>query len=522
MTRSRLPLPSPGPAALMLAVGALLLSSAGAAEGPAAQAPVPQPAPGVERSVVTVFATVRRPEPLKPWSKQAPSEVTGSGVIIEGQRILTAAHVVRYASQIQVQANQSGNKVAASVVAVAQGIDLAVLKLDDETFFEGRPPLTRASTLPDVKEPVMAYGFATGGASLSITKGIVSRIEFVPYQQFASGLRIQIDAAINPGNSGGPAMAGDKMIGLAFGIFTKAQNIGYIVPTEEIELFLRDVAEGRRDGGKPALFDELQTLENPALRSYLKLPASVEGIVVGEPYARDSGTTPLRRWDVITHIGEVAIDNQGKIKLGTNHRVSFRYLVQKIARDGKVRLKVWRGGQSMALDVPVGPDRPTAVPALNGAYPPYFIYGPLSFTVATDAFLGNIGAVMSSGPGAALAAFSLMSRSLDRPAFPGEEIVLVSSPFFPHKLAVGYSPATGRQVKTVNGVAVKNLRHLVEMLRDCRQEMVVFEFAGHGFETMVFPHKEMLAATAEILSDNDIRSRGSPDTLAVWDAKPER
>ena len=64
--------------------------------------------------------------------------------------------------------------------------------------------------------PVLAYGFPTGGTSLSITKGIVSRIEFIGYNFPVSGLRIQIDAAINPGNSGGPAIAGDKMIGLAF------------------------------------------------------------------------------------------------------------------------------------------------------------------------------------------------------------------------------------------------------------------------------------------------------------------
>jgi len=65
----------------------------------------------------------------------------------------------------------------------------------------------------------------------------VSRIEFVPYNFPVSGLRIQIDAAINPGNSGGPAVAGDQMIGLAFSGYNDAQNIGYIIPNEEVELF---------------------------------------------------------------------------------------------------------------------------------------------------------------------------------------------------------------------------------------------------------------------------------------------
>ncbi|HXI78134.1 MAG TPA: serine protease, partial [Steroidobacteraceae bacterium] len=219
--------------------------------------------PAIENSVVKVFATLRYPDPFKPWSKQAPSEVTASGVVIEGKRILTNAHVVLYASQVQIQANAAGDKVPATVVAVAPGIDLAILQLDDASFFDTHPPVARASKLPQIKDAVLAYGFPTGGNSLSITKGIVSRIEFVAYNYPVSGLRIQVDAAINPGNSGGPAIAGDKMIGLAFSkLGGDTQNIGYIIPNEEVDLFLKDVADGSYDG-KPAMYDELQTLENP-------------------------------------------------------------------------------------------------------------------------------------------------------------------------------------------------------------------------------------------------------------------
>jgi S1-C subfamily serine protease len=113
-------------------------------------------------------------------------------------------------------------------------------------FFDTHPPVARASQLPRIKDTVLAYGFPTGGSSLSITKGIVSRIEFVSYNFPVSGLRIQVDAAINPGNSGGPAIAGDKMIGLAFSkLGGDSQSIGYIIPNEEVDLFLKEIAGGR-------------------------------------------------------------------------------------------------------------------------------------------------------------------------------------------------------------------------------------------------------------------------------------
>ena len=42
--------------------------------------------------------------------KNSPQQVKGSGVVIEGRRILTNAHVVQYASQIYVNSNQSANR----------------------------------------------------------------------------------------------------------------------------------------------------------------------------------------------------------------------------------------------------------------------------------------------------------------------------------------------------------------------------------------------------------------------------
>jgi S1-C subfamily serine protease len=471
--------------------------------------------PAIEGTVVKVFSTMRLPDPYKPWTKQSPSEVTGTGVIIEGKRILTNAHVVLYASQVQVQAHQSGDKISATVVAISPGIDLAVLKLDDESLFDTHPALARASVLPDIKEPVLAYGYPTGGNSLSITKGIVSRIEFTSYNLSVSGLRIQIDAAINPGNSGGPAIAGDKMIGLAFSNLGGAQNIGYIIPNEEIELFLADVADGSYDG-KPAMFDELQTLEHPALRTFLKLEKGVEGIIVHEPYSTEPGY-PLKEWDVITKIGDAAIDDQGMIKIGANLRVRFQYLIQQKAKEGKVPLTIVRSGKAQAIELPVRAERPMLIYDLQGGYPPYFVFGPLVFSTATAQFMNGIGGAMNL---LSAIASPLATRRGDKPAFAGENLVIVSSPFFPHRLSKGYSNPISRVVDTVNGKHVNNLNHLVELLRDAKDDFITLEFAGRGMEALVFSRKDCLAATEEILTDNGVRYQGSPDTLAVWKGKP--
>jgi S1-C subfamily serine protease len=470
----------------------------------------------VANSVVKVFSTMRYPDLVKPWSKQAPIEASGSGVVIEGHRILTNAHVVLYATQVQVQANEAGDRLSATVVAIAPGIDLAVLKLDDESFFDSHASLARASKLPQIKDAVLAYGFPTGGSSLSITKGIVSRIEFTPYNFPVSGLRIQVDAAINPGNSGGPAVANEKMIGLAFSkLGGGAENIGYIIPNEEIELFLKDIADGHYHG-KLAMFDDLQSLENPALRSYLKVDKSVEGVVVHKPYHSED-TYPLKMWDVITRIGDAPIDNQGMIKLGRDLRVSFHYLVQKVAHDGVLPLTVLRGSQTLKIRLPVSTERPTLVSDLNGGYPSYFVYGPLVFSRATWQFLPTMeksGGTRSLN----LIASPLITRALDAPSADLQELVVISSPFFPHKLGIGYSNPMGHIVSKVNGVPVQSLSQLVALLRDLREDFVKIEIDQEGGESLVFPRARMNAATEEILTDNDVRAQGSADTMAVWQA----
>jgi S1-C subfamily serine protease len=479
--------------------------------------PAPAVAAAVSNSVVKVFSTVRRPDPLKPWSKSAPQEISGSGVVIEGKRILTNAHVVGYASQVEVQAGQSGDKVPATVVAIARGMDLALLKLDDESFFDTHPAVRRGNGLPDVGEAVFAYGYPIGGNSLSTTKGVISRIEFVPYSYGNSGLRIQVDAPINPGNSGGAVVAGDKLVGLAFSGVVNAQNIGYIIPNEEIELFLKSAA-ANKGNDKLSMWDDMQTLENPVLRQFLKLDKSVEGMVVSHPASKDAAY-PLKEWDVITHIGEYPVDNQGMVKLGQNLRVRFQYHLQHVAKDGKVPLTVLRNGKAMQVQLLVGGPRKLLIPDLNGDYPSYFVYGPIVFSRATAEYLSFI-----SANAAALNAFSfngnpLVTRRGDQPDAEHDELVVVASPFFPHKLVAGYGQHFGSVVESVNGVHVKSLRHLVQLLRDLKDDLVVFRFEQRYGETMVLPRKAVLEATDGILQDNGIRTQGSSDMMAVWNGK---
>ena len=162
-------------------------------------------------SVVRIYCTHSEPNFIMPWQRQKQGSSTSSGFVINIQSdpndhtngfkkyILTNAHAVEYGSIIQVKKRQSESKYLAKVLAVGHECDLAILDIEDSTFWNDIKPLTFGPYLPDLQDEVSVIGYPVGGDSISISSGVVSRIEMQEYAQASAQLlAIQIDAAINP------------------------------------------------------------------------------------------------------------------------------------------------------------------------------------------------------------------------------------------------------------------------------------------------------------------------------------
>jgi hypothetical protein len=224
---------------------------------------------------------------------------------------------------------------------------------------------------------------------------------------------------------------------------------------------------------------------------------------------------------VITKIGDTPIDADGKVAIRYDLRLSASYLVQKYAKNGLLPLTVFRNGNLVTINLPVGTQRELVIPYLLDATPRYFIFGPFVFSQTTQDYLERLG---NQRPGTfGRKPSPLITRRQDRPAFDNEELVVVASPLFPHRITKGYDDPNRSVISEVNGVPVRNLRHLVELLRDNRDEQISFKFASSGVlthETMVFNRKDLLDATGKILEENGIRYPYSQDLRAVWEAAP--
>lgn len=466
----------------------------------------------VSQAVVKIHVTSRPPDFAQPWARGNPKQVSGSGVVIAGQRILTNAHVVDYSTRILVQGYQSSERFPATVLAVSPEMDLALLAVEDPGFFTDRPALELDSELPSPKDTISAHGYPIGGEQLSVTEGIVSRIEFSRYQFAAMGLRIQVDAGLNPGNSGGPAIRDGKVAGIVFSTVRSAENIGYVIPAREVQFFLDDVADGVYDG-KPRFYGFLQSVENPTLRTRLGLPPGTGGLMIRDPVI-ESEDYPLKSWDVITHVGPHELDIKGNVRIHENLNVSFRYLLTELVEDGTLPMTILREGESQQVRVPVARNMPVLVPFLKGKYPRYFIFGPLVFTTGSQDLVSRL------NPNNQLALRArknpVLLRQFDRPAYDGEELVILSLRMFPHPLVEGYDQQSFAAIRRVNEVDIKNLTHLVETIRDSEGDYLSIEFHG-SYESFVLPREEMFTATETILEDEGIRKPYSDDLREIWE-----
>ena len=227
----------------------------------------------------------------------------------------------------------------------------------------------------------------------------------------------------------------------------------------------------------------------------------------------------LHERDVITHVGPHALDRSGNVRLGDDLQVLFTYYIPQLAHDGVAPFSVLRDGQTMTVEAPVTANRKRAIPPLDGGYPDYFILGPMVFSTASSEMVQALSSDKFWLAFLAAQRSALLTRATDPQAFEGEEIVIVPSQFFSHRLTKGYGAPALHVVDKVNGTAVKNLVHLVELLRDSKDEFLEFKFGGSQAETIVFRRQEMIDATEDILTDNGIRKQFSDNLQAVW--KPQ-
>jgi len=282
------------------------------------------------------------------------SQAQGSGIEVDKQGdILTNAHVVGGASQVQVQFS-NGQTTTGQVKGVDQSADLAVVQISVSQD-QLHPLATGNSDTLQVGDTALAIG-TPFGLQGSFTAGIISglnRTTTAPNGRALTGM-IQTDAPINPGNSGGPLLdARGQLIGVNDSIDSPVEGnvgVGFAIPVNRATSLLKPLETGQAVQ-HPWLGISGETL-TPTTASQLGIRGASSGVlvvdvVVNGPAAKaglQASGQPDASDDVIT-----GIDGRS---LSTIDQLT-QYLDTKKVGD-RVTLTVVRNGQKTSISVTLG------------------------------------------------------------------------------------------------------------------------------------------------------------------------
>jgi S1-C subfamily serine protease len=489
----------------LLAVASLLGFPALAAKDPNKTAQK-----AIESGVVKISVHSNPPNLLFPWQKVGTQSASGSGVIIDGNRILTCAHVVEDAVSVEVKRAGMSEPFVADLAYVGHDCDLALLTVKDERFFQGATPLELGG-MPDVQDPVSVHGFPIGGDTISVSSGIVSRIEVSTYvHSFENLLEAQIDASTNPGNSGGPVVADGRLVGIAIETLEDAENIGYMVPTPVIRHFLDDVSDGIYDGF-PRLGADLQPLKSGAHRQSLGMKEGQTGALVCRVDHGSPASQALQSGDVLLEIDGHAVANDMTIQRPGLGRVSLSEAYRSKQIGESFSLALLRGGQRMQREVELTRHQFLVAGRRDEDEPEYFVFGGVLFQPLTIKYLTYFNEVPFH---LANHAFIQNSVSEDR-----RQVILIQK-VLPHPVNRGYQKWEDLIVDRVNGIVPRDMGHLAQIIDSSDEPWLEIVTEDQSFMVLSLPR--VRAAQQAILNSFGIardRSPGLRGSSAVADAR---
>lgn len=447
------------------------------------------------RSVVKVMTTSDAPDYEQPWQTEGPDAAVGSGAIVmtpRGPRVLTNAHVVQNQVFIEVRRYGKTRKFEAVVEGVGHVCDLALLKVKDAGFAKGADAFP-IGDLPVLGDRVAALGFPIGGERLSITEGVVSRIEVYPYAHSQRHLlAVQIDAAINSGNSGGPVVKGGEIVGIAFEALDEAENVGYMIGAPIVKHFLRDIEQGVSDGF-PDLGVVVQPLESKAHRRSLKLsPNSHSGVLITGVMHGGSADGILKEGDVLLTLDNKYVAADGSVSFRKGERIDMGHQVAKRHVGDSIPVKVNRKGKEHTFKVRLSPPRYLVAEDAYDVKPTYYLYGGLLFVPLSRDLLKTWGPEWwQDAPPEIIAIYENEICTSTR-----SEVVVLQK-VLADRVNQGYHDVEMLIIDQVQGRNIRHLKDLIRIAESAKGEFIRFQ--GSDGQLIVLERAQVEESSAGIL-----------------------
>jgi len=333
---------------------------------------------------------------------------------------------------------------------------------------------------------------------MSVTKGVVSRIEYQRYAHSGENLlAVQVDAAINSGNSGGPIISDGKLIGVVMQRRLKADNIGYMVPIPILKHFLKDIEDGKLDGF-PGLGVQTQDMRNPAIKRKHHVPEGVTGALVYHVNYNSPAKGIIQVNDVITAIDGHKVTDSEQAEYRPNEYISHWFYLDQHQIGDTITFDILRNGEAKTVKVKLARDyNPYRLVPYEffDKEPVYFIWGGFVFMPLTTNYM-------------------LETKWTPEEAYQwsteDKQEVVVLSQVLADSINKGYHNISDIIVDKINGKHFANIKEFYHILKTSTDDYITFE-DKFGYQ-VVMDRKAAEARNDYILKRYNIR-RGISQAL---------
>ncbi len=438
----------------------------------------------------------------EPWNQKGLSENWACGCAVSANEVVTTAD--RVANMVFIKALRSGQNefINAKLKVVDYQANLCLIQLDPNQLSK---PLTPLAFSQDYKKgaAVDTYWLAADNRIYS-KRGYLDRVSVQKVEtSYGKYLRYVVSDVSQRTDSGEVYCAGTSPIGIA--CWANNENESGLIPAETITQFLKVARDGSYEGFGSAGFVITQLLD-PAMRSYLKMPASINnGVYVSDVFNLGTGSDCLKAGDVILKIDENVIDSSGLYTHPKYGQLEFNHLITSKSAGEKIKFEVWRDGNTAGIQTVVKNFRSSEMLVPYYEYdqqPEYVVVSGFVFQKLTREYLAEFGPDMAGSAPSNLYYYYL--ESAFKPTDQRKNIVVLSF-VLPNEFNVGYARLGQLVVSKYNGMTVRSIKDILEAQKlnpDSPFDVVEFEMDS---PTVVIARSQIPAANAFVTASYGVR-----------------
>jgi len=450
-------------------------------------------------SIVCLISSVQSYNVSEPWQRRGVAERWACASAVGPYQVVTTAQGLANHTFLKVLRHGQPEYIPATAKVVDYDSDLCLIELDRNALREPLKPLRFAQGYAKGQE--VGFHWLAPDGKLTTGQAYLDRAH-VERARTSHGRRLRYVTANASRKMGRGELywLGSTPIGI--GCWAGDNREADLIPGETIARFLEAVASGKDYPGFGEVGFAVSELRDPAMRSFLKMPASLRGgVYVSNVYELGTGADRLKKGDVILDIAGHAIDSYGRYSDPTYGALAMQHLITRQAAGREAQVTLWRDGAkaSVTLKIENFKTAEMLIPFYEyDRQPEYTIVGGFVFQKLTRAYLLEFGKNVA---GQAPSHLYHYYRDLTYKPTDERRSIVVLSHVLPTPTNLGYTGLGELVVKEINGLAITSIADIPEALQrhpESPHHIVTFEMDS---PTVVIP-REQLAAVDAFVSQN--------------------